>query len=137
VELYELERNDVPAAVAYYGEKRRLFLGRPTQRQSVVEPLMKLQDDPAALGAALAKAYPEDFRPRPKRRGKRLAPRFLVGDGLRIDGRGVDSGRFGDEGRAVGADEGRRRRVGGHLGKAAVLGLFAPARDGRARAVGG
>lgn len=64
MKLWELSRNDVPGAVAYYGEKRAgLVPGSPMQ-QTLVAPLLKLQDDAVGrreLAAGLKKAYPEDF----------------------------------------------------------------------------
>lgn len=64
VELYDLARNDVPGALAYYGQRRgRLGQGATPERQTTVSQLLRLQDEPGPLAAELRRAYPADFEP--------------------------------------------------------------------------
>ncbi len=60
--LFELARNDVPGALAYWAANReRLMRATVPQRSSAVSQLCMLQDDPAALLAALRERFPADF----------------------------------------------------------------------------
>ncbi|HEU4408120.1 MAG TPA: hypothetical protein VFS43_22855 [Polyangiaceae bacterium] len=60
--LFDLARNDVAGALAYWAEHReRLMRQSIPQRSSTVSQLMMLQDDPAGLRRALAERFPADF----------------------------------------------------------------------------
>lgn len=60
--LFELARNDVPGALAYWAEHReRLMRATIPQRSSTVSQLCMLQDEPKALLAALRQRFPADF----------------------------------------------------------------------------
>ncbi len=60
--LFDLARNDVPGALAYWAEHReRLMRQSIPQRSSTLSQLLMLQDDPAALKAALSARFPADF----------------------------------------------------------------------------